>query len=1250
MSDISARKLSAISVDPDAKSKKLDATLEKLSSIRAEKLDMDKVEMPSIRAKRVEEGQIVINSNAPKIEAKASASSSLGLKGLRVTSSPEEKPSATKTENYKASATVSKTIEKSSSVETAKPMKAQMNPQIELDARQKRMQEERRAAVQARTQAHSPLQPHAVADDVESTKFSMPTFIGMAITALWLLVSAIYVQSNMGFVGLFTQQPHILGGFMAGIMAPVAFLWMILGYFQRGAEMRDYAEIMRGEMRGDSAPQAVTHMRQLPIKTPDVSGLSEKLESQMDDLMSDMTAKMSSRCQRLLDAADEIEKRTSDLRVMNFSSVTQDPLMKEAPKNEALTAKANEIEGRLNSHMGKMDKMLQDMDDKMKSIESVGDGTANKLSAAMVSTVSGVDEIGSAVRKAIESLNKATIEAKIQAEGILQNAEDKIVNINNTCELTVDNVENRLNERSSNLSKILQDMEGKIKSIEDVGDDTANKLSEAMVSAISGADNIGSAVRRAIEGLSKATIESKIQAEGLLSDAEDKILGLNSASEKTADNIESVLSLMDESRSKMEKSSEVVGSQVDKLTVAVQSQTSQIFKAQDSLNECIEAIQSQMDKPLKAMSLAVDKVSAKHTEIEETLSKRVGELNLASDKALENGNTIRDVLRLQAQDMSTLVGQIAGHSRSVQSMLVGQKDELSRDIDFVLNKIETVGQSLQGQSDKLSVVATHAEENIVKLKDVLTERCEGVADDTDKVVVKLTQLDGLIDKKLSALILQTNDANSSINNMTANIVKSADIIEPITTKATGQIEQTAQRFGKMTEGFASTTASNLDKLKTMGILFDERLQTLSASAQDASKILDMSGDKLNLRVDSIETATKVASQRILDMDKLFKNKASEINLNADQALLKIGSVQKALNDQFHDLSATVGESVAQIEDVGAQYQKRSKQIKIISEEAIANFDHAGSSADSQAQHLKKVAQETAAKMQEMVIKVQAEAKELLNSSSKTFVEMKTTGDSLANRAKEVEAQMQKSLKVTRKYGDEMGQQADKIADFSHISAERLSKAVGQLAAKMLDVNKAADDVALKIEGSRDKLSEETEHLADVSIKASRVVEESAASYLRQSHSLFKATQDASAQAEKIRESDLRIQRESFMSSAKFVLESLHSLSVDLTRMMEGDIKEKIWKAYQKGDISAFTKRLLEVKDKLPMAKIKDKYENDNEFRTYLNRFTRQFEEVYEQAYENDHGELLTATFASSDIGGLYVLLCDVAGKKSVIGR
>ena len=219
-----------------------------------------------------------------------------------------------------------------------------------------------------------------------------------------------------------------------------------------------------------------------------------------------------------------------------------------------------------------------------------------------------------------------------------------------------------------------------------------------------------------------------------------------------------------------------------------------------------------------------------------------------------------------------------------------------------------------------------------------------------------------------------------------------------------------------------------------------------------------------------------------------------------------------------------------------------------------------------------------------------------------------------------------------------------MAEVSAKTADNISQAVSILTGKLDEVKTVADNTTIHIERSGGKLEEQTEQLITVSSKVVRVADEASETFSRQSNALFKAAEDAAQRAETIRKGEWRTQRDAFFGSAKFVVESLHSLSVDITRMIDGEIPEKTWKSYQKGDVNAFTARLVDQGDELPLERMRSKYSSDSEFRTYINRFVRQYEEVFEQAILNDHGALLTSTFASSDIGKLYKLLCSVASR------
>jgi len=79
----------------------------------------------------------------------------------------------------------------------------------------------------------------------------------------------------------------------------------------------------------------------------------------------------------------------------------------------------------------------------------------------------------------------------------------------------------------------------------------------------------------------------------------------------------------------------------------------------------------------------------------------------------------------------------------------------------------------------------------------------------------------------------------------------------------------------------------------------------------------------------------------------------------------------------------------------------------------------------------------------------------------------------------------------------------------------------------------------------------------------------------------------------------------------FIIEHLHSISMDITRMVEGSVSENTFKDYQSGNIAAFTQYLQALPKILPLGKAKKKYKQDAEFRVFVNRFMQEFEDMRE---------------------------------------
>jgi hypothetical protein len=63
-------------------------------------------------------------------------------------------------------------------------------------------------------------------------------WFGLASTILWLWLGFLYVATVVGWHDFVRQPAESLGGFLEGAFAPLAFLWLVIGFFLQQHELR----------------------------------------------------------------------------------------------------------------------------------------------------------------------------------------------------------------------------------------------------------------------------------------------------------------------------------------------------------------------------------------------------------------------------------------------------------------------------------------------------------------------------------------------------------------------------------------------------------------------------------------------------------------------------------------------------------------------------------------------------------------------------------------------------------------------------------------------------------------------------------------------------------------------------------------------------------------------------------------------------------------------------------------------------
>lgn len=102
---------------------------------------------------------------------------------------------------------------------------------------------------------------------------------GAALTAVYLAWAAYYAIT----ADVFSLGPEKVADFLAGIFAPLAFLWLVLGFFQQGDELRMSGDALW--LQGEELRNSVEQQRQLVETQKDAIAFErERMDDQRREL------------------------------------------------------------------------------------------------------------------------------------------------------------------------------------------------------------------------------------------------------------------------------------------------------------------------------------------------------------------------------------------------------------------------------------------------------------------------------------------------------------------------------------------------------------------------------------------------------------------------------------------------------------------------------------------------------------------------------------------------------------------------------------------------------------------------------------------------------------------------------------------------------------------------------------------------------------------------------------------------------
>ena len=1148
--------------------------------------------------------------------------------------------------------------------------------------------------------------------------FRMAQTFGIFGSIVWAALCTVYLVVEGG---LGTQTPYELGIFVAGILAPIAFYWMLLSYLQRNNDVQYYAESMRAELHtlffpseedskhvnkdiermtlqaaelaasSKAALKAIQRTRQgLRHEISEFATLARKAETHLLSLSDNLVERTGT----VGDLVETLENRIDVIDQKSQKSITS---WDEA--SVRMVERASDIEASMDKGASSILSMAEAAEDKSKAVSEMFDGTITSLDLtvdAVVDRLAGmndnfgsytrtlqvsteelsketsrlgamiedqVDQLKDTAGQSVEMISQSLVEMSdqkslleessniltTQVSGVMSSMGATIDDLTQATETIIekaDDTELRLSDKSSKIAATLDGFTGQIDRIDELSDVASHRLNEGIEAAVNGASQVSEAVRRGVETLSRTSKDAIGEADSLIETTVSHVQQLKEVGQGNVSSVETMTALLEQSRLQIERSASSAQTHVEMLNKSVDSQGDKLEASALSLADQVKNVTHALEEPMRMVGIAIADADGRHVQIQETLERRVNDLREASTKASETVEGIRQSLREQTQDISSLSGRVLSQSKTLNQELAENKVQLGDTIDTTLIDMNRLIDGFKTTNTTIHNASSAMIHDVSNATEVLETSANRLQDTSSFTLQALSQSGDAFVTQSSIIDKTVENAGRLIDESTDKLVYASEKITPLYDRVESGSNKAYSALNEFKEAYEDVADTTMTKIDDASLQFDDRLLKLQSGSEEASTLLKNVSEVLHQRLDDIDMAATSSSEKMRTLSSSMEGQSSDIHILTDQVSLKIDTIQKLIGEQFRELSESVGQAVGQIEEAGDAFDTRSDKIAESAQLITDRFVTAGDEAAAKAYELKQASKNVAEISGQSVAQISAQMDVLEEKSDGSLSNLRKTSDTLSIKSREIDAMMQSVISQVKSYAVDMKEQVNGVAEQSDVSANRIGQSIEQLLGTMDNVNGKTKSVVSFINETNQSLYDQSGRFITAVSKSAQAVEHATELFSSQTDNMLKASRVAVDKTKELQDNELRVGRETFLSSARFVLESLHSLSIDFVRMIDGEIDEKEWKSYQKGDVAIFTSKMVERLDDMPADKIRDKYADDTEFRNYVQKFMRQFEDVLNQTNTVDHGAVLGTTFAASDVGKIYRYLCNVTGRNT----
>lgn len=959
----------------------------------------------------------------------------------------------------------------------------------------------------------------------------------IGVSVVWFGIVLIYITQFFGWDNLFLMMPDEFGGFLAGITLPLAIIWVVMAYIDRGTSFKQEAKFLRAYMNQlvypeDGAPQTAKAMadaiRSQVVELQEVSKMAtihtakikDEIRQNINEFAKLVATLDNYSSKTIVELSDGVKYLTQNFE--NITGKAQSSVETFAGLNREFASGAVDIEQNLNDLFDKLLPKLKEIKSSSELLHEISDSNSHDIIRANEmlqtfneQTAANLNMVNETLNTQAQNLQQISAAAVTNC-GLLKKTvgeevgfmakklDEHTVKLENAIADSAQIMQAKVNELSAHAQEQIENINGKIgKGLGSLGSSVDAQIKK-VDTAVSKHNHD---VVELVNSLEKHTdfISKKLSDHGdVLSQEIDKLLVRgNNLEDSIAIQVNNLNNVSDQVVNAMQKADNALENNIDALQIKSGTAKSELSAYIDTLETKTADLQRMSAAAMEQAKTAGEDLQNHRLHIQDTIADtvaRVQELNdslaAAANHVLKNSDSSVAAINSAAENMNRFAETLNETSAIVVAQNQVSEASLAqqhKNITASAARVEEIKADLKQQIDVLTTASTTLENDAASTVEMLKDNLAAMLSTCNEVINKskaindnLTEQANQFDTSANRTLAKVTQFENVLTEQNQNI----DLLSQTVANRSTNIETVLSRQNKavneMTANALNSFRKAAEEFETQSKELHEISRSTAEYTANVTTGLDEKAAALNTLFKQQENEFYNFCDKIADnaesMSTALKQQVSIIEQSADKVFSRMVVLEEDTSRHTEAVVNSSHRSIDRLSEIETMIDSKNKVIKQMVDEASANLENISGKLQEHmsllggaAQKLDEQGKGAAKGLLDSCSKIQSAESDLSKTSA-------NIGKLLDEHAKNIDLAVVKAQNQSEDINTKLSAQAEILTEIVNTLATQSRLSEASLAQQYKYLSDTATEVAQKMKDINDKFKSNTDGIFDTSTK------------------------------------------------------------------------------------------------------------------------------------------------------------------------